>query len=85
MTKLPLPQAFTGLSTGVKQGEKQVMFAADMTVSAFLRTDINLVEWMADVGSYHMRPSGARVWATEATGSPMFIREQAPWGGGWLV
>lgn len=34
------------------------MFAADITSSAFLRTDINLVEWMADVAGFNLRQDG---------------------------
>lgn len=51
-------QAIIGLSTGIKQGESQVLFAADLTASAFLRTDINLVQWMADVAGFHSQPAG---------------------------
>jgi hypothetical protein len=46
-------QAMIGLSTGIKLGESQVLFAADMTASAFMRTDYNLVTWMADVAGFH--------------------------------
>jgi hypothetical protein len=41
------------MSTGVKLGEAQLLLAADMTASAFMRTDINLVQWMADVAGFH--------------------------------
>jgi hypothetical protein len=49
-----------GLSTGVKQGESQVLFAADMTASAFMRTDYNLVDWMADVAGFHKQAGGGK-------------------------
>jgi hypothetical protein len=35
-----------------------VLLAADLTASAFLRTDINLVQWMADVAGFHRQPVG---------------------------
>lgn len=34
------------------------MVSADMTVSAFLRTDINLVECLADLADCHRPPAG---------------------------
>lgn len=51
-------QAMIGLSTGIKQGESQVLFAADMTASAFLRTDYSLVAWMADVAGFYLPGAG---------------------------
>jgi hypothetical protein len=54
-------QCVVGMSTGVKLGEAQLLFAADMTASAFLRTDINLVQWMADVAGFHQFGGGTVV------------------------
>lgn len=53
-----MPQALAGLQSSVKLTEGGLMFAADITSSAFLRTDINLVEWMADVAGFNLRQDG---------------------------
>lgn len=51
-------QAFVGLNTGIRLCEDQVLLAADTTVSAFLRTDIDLVKCLADLADCHRQAGG---------------------------
>jgi hypothetical protein len=58
MRLLVAAQAFVGLNTSIRQCEDQVLLAADTTVSAFLRTDIDLVKCLADLADCHRHAGG---------------------------
>lgn len=66
-------QALAGLKSSVKLTEAGPMFTADITASAFLRTDINLVQWMADVAGCHYPPNGGGGRGESAVSIPVGV------------